>query len=175
MPLFWPKPTILPRRLGPALQSRNPGCWVRDSSGSPKVAAGPKPQVAVKVSMPCSLFAHLTCPLFKSNARAVSKKSSSRDAVRRKELLSGKLPRLRELCSCFQCRRIAYRALDQSRWLPNRTAAVSTRLSAIVRHVEGLQSIAPFFSSSATTLPRKLQHGYAGSSARVSSLDETPT
>src|SRR6266576_2658785 len=34
------------------------------------------------------------------------------------------------------------------------------------------QSVAPVCASSATTLPRKLQHGYAGSNARVSSREE---
>src|SRR5258706_10089985 len=32
---------------------------------------------SVQVSLPCSLVAHLICPVFKSNARAVSKKSSA--------------------------------------------------------------------------------------------------
>src|SRR6266496_1166021 len=34
------------------------------------------------------------------------------------------------------------------------------------------QSIAPVLASSATTLPRKLQHGYAGFVARVSSVED---
>lgn len=33
-------------------------------------------QATVQVSEPCSFFDHLTCPVFKSNARAESKKSS---------------------------------------------------------------------------------------------------
>jgi hypothetical protein len=33
-------------------------------------------QATVQVSEPCSFFDHLTCPVFKSNARAASKRSS---------------------------------------------------------------------------------------------------
>ncbi len=33
-------------------------------------------QALVKVSKPCSFFYHLICPVFKSNPRAASKKSS---------------------------------------------------------------------------------------------------
>src|SRR5216684_3864866 len=79
MPLFWPKPTILPTRLGPAPPKSKSGLLGTGQFGFPEEAGlgGPKPQAAVKVSIPCSLFDHLICPLFKSNARAVSKKSSA--------------------------------------------------------------------------------------------------
>src|SRR5260221_146862 len=78
MPLFWPKPTILPTRLGPAPPKSKSGLLGTGQFGFPEGGrAAPKPQVAVNVSTPCSVFAHLICPLFKSNARAVSKKSSA--------------------------------------------------------------------------------------------------
>src|ERR1700726_808278 len=78
MPLFWPRPTILPTRLGPAPPKSKSGLVGTGQFGFP--GAGrvvPKPQAPVKVSTLCSFFDHLICPLFKSNARAVSKKSSA--------------------------------------------------------------------------------------------------
>src|ERR1700722_3861731 len=78
MPLFWPKPTILPARLGPDPPKSKSWLSGTGQFGFPGVRrADPKPQVPVKVSKPCSFFDHLSCPLFKSNARAVSKKSSA--------------------------------------------------------------------------------------------------
>src|ERR1700722_20226696 len=78
MPLFRPNPTILPTRLGPAPPNSQPSLSVTGQLGFPGVGrAAPKPQVPVKVSILCSFFDHLICPLFKSNARAVSKKSSA--------------------------------------------------------------------------------------------------
>src|SRR6267142_3787264 len=74
IPLFWPKPTILPRRLGPAPARSKSGLL-----GTGQFGFGPEEvmHAAVQVSKPCSLFAHLICPVFKSSARAVSKKSSA--------------------------------------------------------------------------------------------------
>src|SRR6266853_799159 len=76
MPLFWPKPTILPKRFGPAPPRSKSGLV-----GTGQFGFGPEEvmQATVQVSKPCSLFAHLICPVFKSNERAASKKSS--DAV----------------------------------------------------------------------------------------------
>src|SRR6266403_5093323 len=73
MPLFWPKPTILPTRFGPAPPRSKSGLL-----GTGQFAFGPVGvrHAPVQVSRPCNLFAHLICPVFKSNARAVSKKSS---------------------------------------------------------------------------------------------------
>src|SRR5882762_2882996 len=73
MPLFWPKPTILPKRLGPAPPRSKSGLL-----GTGQFGFGPEEvrQATVQVSLPCSFFDHLTCPVFKSNARAASKKSS---------------------------------------------------------------------------------------------------
>src|SRR5882672_9041768 len=78
MPLFWPKPIILPTRLGPAPPKSKSWLLGTGQFGVPEGGrAVPKPQVPVKVSILSSLFDHLICPLFKSNARAVSKKSSA--------------------------------------------------------------------------------------------------
>src|ERR1700680_2098124 len=73
MPLFWPKPTMLPTRLGPAPPKSKSGLL-----GTGQFGFGPEEvrHATVQVSEPCSLFAHLICPVFKSKARAVSKKSS---------------------------------------------------------------------------------------------------
>src|SRR5690349_8715436 len=73
IPLFWPKPTILPTRFGPAPPRSKSGLL-----GTGQFGFGPEEvmQATVQVSVPCSFFDHLTCPVFKSNARAVSKKSS---------------------------------------------------------------------------------------------------
>src|SRR5258707_7547411 len=74
MPLFWPKPTILPTRLGPDPPRSKSGLLGTGQFGF--VPAGVR-HAAVNVSKPCSLFAHLIRPLFRSNARAASKKSSA--------------------------------------------------------------------------------------------------
>src|SRR5882757_2848366 len=74
MPLFWPKPTILLSRLGPAPPKSKSGLLGTGQFGF--VPAG-RWHASVQVSKPCSLFAHLICPVFKSNARAVSNKSSA--------------------------------------------------------------------------------------------------
>src|SRR5260370_6116132 len=76
MPLFWPKPTILPTRLGPDPPRSKSGLL-----GTGPFGFGPEEvmQATVQVSKPCSFFDHLTCPVFKSNPRAASKRSS--DAV----------------------------------------------------------------------------------------------
>src|SRR6267142_5919383 len=73
IPLFWPKPTMLPTRLGPAPPRSKSGLL-----GTGQFGLGPEEvrHATVQVSEPCSLFAHLTCPVFKSKARAASKKSS---------------------------------------------------------------------------------------------------
>src|SRR6266849_6649440 len=73
MPLFWPKPTILPTRLGPAPPRSKSGLL-----GTGQFGFGPEEvmQATVQVSDPWSFLDHLTCPVFKSNARAASKKSS---------------------------------------------------------------------------------------------------
>src|SRR5438445_11566925 len=70
MPLFWPKPTILPTRFGPAPPRSKSGLL-----GTGQFGFGPEEvmQATVQVSLPCSFFDHLICPVFKSNARAVSK------------------------------------------------------------------------------------------------------
>src|SRR5258706_6033669 len=74
MPLFWPKPTMLPTRLGPDPPRSKSGLLGTGQFGF--VPAGSL-HAKVQVSKPCSLFDHLICPVFKSNARAVSKKSSA--------------------------------------------------------------------------------------------------
>src|SRR5260370_20076862 len=75
MPLFSPKPKMLPTRLGPDPPKSKSGLL-----GTGQLGFTPAPgslHASVQVSKPCSRFAHLTCPVFKSNARAVSKKSSA--------------------------------------------------------------------------------------------------
>jgi len=59
-------------------------------------------------------------------------------------------------------------------WLPKRTATVSPRLCAIVRHVDRFPKHRTGFHIKRNITPAKAAHGYAGSSARVSSLDERP-
>src|SRR6266550_8159053 len=73
MPLFWPKPTILPIRLGPDPPRSKSGLL-----GTGQFGFGPEEvrHATVQVSKPCSFFAHLIRPVFKSNATAASKKSS---------------------------------------------------------------------------------------------------
>src|SRR5258706_14394607 len=73
IPLFWPKPTMLPSRLGPDPPRSKSGLL-----GTGQFGFGPEEvrHATVQVSKPCSLLAHLILPVFKSNARAVSKKSS---------------------------------------------------------------------------------------------------
>src|SRR6201981_1874569 len=73
MPLFWPKPTILPTRFGPDPPRSKSGLL-----GTGQFGFGPEEvrHATVQVSKPCNFFAHLTCPVFKSIARAVSKKPS---------------------------------------------------------------------------------------------------
>src|SRR5712672_514941 len=74
MPLFWPKPTILPSRLGPDPPKSKSGLV-----GTGQLALGPVGvrHATVQVSRPCSLLDHLMCPVFRSNARAASNKSSA--------------------------------------------------------------------------------------------------
>src|SRR5258705_2758112 len=74
IPLFWPKPTILPSRLGPDPPRSKSGLV-----GTGQLALGPVGvrHATVQVSRPWSLLAHLTCPVFRSNAREVSEKSSA--------------------------------------------------------------------------------------------------
>src|SRR5205807_2656577 len=74
MPLFWPNPTILPSKLGPAPPRSKSGLV-----GTGQFAFGPVGvrHATVQVSSPCSLLDHLICPDFRSNARAASKKSSA--------------------------------------------------------------------------------------------------
>src|SRR5258705_11693868 len=74
IPLFWPKPTILPSRLGPDPPKSKSGLV-----GTGQLALGPVGvrHATVQVSRPCSLFDHLICPVFKSNARAASKNTSA--------------------------------------------------------------------------------------------------
>src|SRR5882672_287194 len=69
-----PKPTMLPTRLGPDPPKSKSGLV-----GTGQFAFGPVGvmQATVQVSKPCSLVAHLICPVFKSSANAVSKKSSA--------------------------------------------------------------------------------------------------
>src|SRR6266699_3993080 len=73
MPLFWPNPTILPTRLGPDPPKSKSGLL-----GTGQFGFGPEEvmQSTVQVSKPCSFLDHLSCPVFKSNARSASKKSS---------------------------------------------------------------------------------------------------
>src|SRR5258708_15447080 len=74
IPLFWPKPTILPSRLGPDPPRSKSGLV-----GTGQLALGPVGvrQATVQVSRPCSLLAHLTCPVLRSNPSAASKESSA--------------------------------------------------------------------------------------------------
>src|SRR5260370_41873456 len=74
MPLFWPKPTILASRLGP-----DPPKSKSALVGTGQFAFGPVGvrHATVQVSKPCSLLDHLICPVFKSTARAASKKSTA--------------------------------------------------------------------------------------------------
>src|SRR6267154_3363939 len=74
MPLFWPNPTILPIKFGPAPPRSKSKLVGTGQFGF--VPVGRK-HATVQVSKPCSLLAHLICPVFKSNASAVSKKSSA--------------------------------------------------------------------------------------------------
>src|SRR5258708_10434979 len=73
MPLFWPKPKIFPTRLGPDPPRSKSGLL-----GTGQFGFGPEEvrHATVQVSKPCSFFAHLIRPVFNSNAKAVSKKSS---------------------------------------------------------------------------------------------------
>src|ERR1700686_4033202 len=73
MPLFWPKPTMSPTRLGPDPPRSKSGLL-----GTGQFGFGPEEvmHATVQVSKPCNRFAHLICPVFRSSARAVSKKSS---------------------------------------------------------------------------------------------------
>src|SRR6201984_3940649 len=73
IPLFWPKPTMSPTRVGPDPPRSKSGLL-----GTGQFGFGPEEvrHATVQVSKPCSFFAHLICPVFKSIARAVSKKSS---------------------------------------------------------------------------------------------------
>src|SRR5207245_4474670 len=74
IPLFWPKPTILPSRLGPDPPRSKSG--LVDTG---QLALGPVGvrHATVQVSRPCSLLAHLICPVLRSTASAASKKSSA--------------------------------------------------------------------------------------------------
>src|SRR5258708_29079462 len=74
IPLFWPNPTILPSRLGPEPPRSKSGLV-----GTGQLVLGPAGvrHATVQVSRPCSLLAHLTWPVLRSNASAVSKKSSA--------------------------------------------------------------------------------------------------
>src|SRR5258708_32962796 len=74
MPLLWQKPTISHNRFGPVPPRSKSGLVGTGQFGF--VPAG-RWHATVQVSKPCSLFDHLICPVFKSNARAVSKKSSA--------------------------------------------------------------------------------------------------
>src|SRR5438034_4100094 len=76
MPLFWPKPTILPSRLGPDPPRSKSGLVGTGQFGFVPVG---RMHATVQVSKPCSLVAHLICPVFKSSANAVSKKSRSEE------------------------------------------------------------------------------------------------
>src|SRR6266851_10189291 len=67
-PLFWPKPTILPIKLGPEPPRSKSGLL-----GTGQFGFGGLVHASLKVSKSCTLFAHLICPVFKSNASAVSK------------------------------------------------------------------------------------------------------
>src|SRR6266850_7182837 len=73
MPLFWPNPTMLSTRLGPAPPRSKSGLL-----GTGQFGFGPEEvmHATVQVSLPCSFFPHLICPVFTSKARAASKKSS---------------------------------------------------------------------------------------------------
>src|ERR1700751_3208128 len=73
IPLFWPKPTMLPTRFGPDPPRSKSGLL-----GTGQFGFGPEEvrHATVQVSKPCSFFANLICPVFQSIARAVSKKSS---------------------------------------------------------------------------------------------------
>src|SRR5438445_386432 len=67
MPPFWPKPTISPTRLGPDPPRSKSGLL-----GTGQFGFGPEEvrHATVQVSKPCSFFAHLMLPVFKSNARS---------------------------------------------------------------------------------------------------------
>src|SRR5258708_18368905 len=73
IPLFWPKPTMLPTRLGPDPPRSKSGLL-----GTGQFGLGPEEvmQATVQVSEPCNFFDHFTCPVLKSKPRAASKKSS---------------------------------------------------------------------------------------------------
>src|SRR5258708_3999797 len=74
MPLFWPKPTILPDKFGPAPPRSKSGLV-----GTGQFAFGPVGvrHATVQVSKPCSRLVHLIRPVLRSNASAESKKSSA--------------------------------------------------------------------------------------------------
>src|SRR4030095_15394796 len=73
MPLFWQKPTILPSRLGPDPPRSKSGLLGTGQFGFVPVGVR---HATVQVSKVCSFLDHLICPVFKSKASAVSKKSS---------------------------------------------------------------------------------------------------
>src|SRR5207245_3403672 len=72
MPLFWPKPTISPTRLGPDPPRSKSGLL-----GTGQFGFGPEEvrHATVQVSKPCSFLAHLMLQVFKLIAMATSKKS----------------------------------------------------------------------------------------------------
>src|SRR5437660_12180900 len=74
MPLFWPKPTILPSRFGPDPPRSKSGLL---GTGQFGFVPEEDRHATVQVSNVCSFLAQLTCPVFKSKASAVSTQSSA--------------------------------------------------------------------------------------------------
>jgi len=119
MPLFWPKPTILPSRLGPDPPDRNLGCWVLTI----RLFRWTVTPLRSKYRKPCSLFA-TDLPVFNLMQGRASKKSSAAAQVSQWELHSGKPP----ICGSGVVVTVPTKSvrlwIDRGR-LPNRTAAVS--------------------------------------------------
>src|SRR6266478_2712490 len=112
MPLFWPKPTMLPTRFGPDPPKSKSGLV-----GTGQFAFGPVGvmQASVQVSKPCSRLA------VRQRSRVLASFYIWGSGV--------VVPRAHEERAALWI---------NHRRLPNRSAAISSCLPAIVRHVEGL-------------------------------------
>jgi len=154
MPLFWPKPTILPTRLGPAPPRSK--SWLVGTGQFGFVPVGRK-HARFQVSKPCSLFAHLICPVFKSNARAVSRNHQPQRNSRRSRVLASFHTGGCGV-SCFRYRRRAYRGGDQSPAVAKPHLRCIRRAFPHCQHVESLPEHRTGFHVERDNTPRKLQH-----------------
>jgi len=158
MPPLLAKATILPTRLGFPSKIKS---WLVGTDNSGLSRSGESTQGSS--AKPCSLLAHLICPVFKSNARSVSKN-------RHRSAFRGRVAVLSIFHTCG--RGVVVFSTDEERtrrWGSIR-AVCQTALHCIPPGFPPCQAVEslpehrqPVFTSSATTLPRKLQHGYVGS------------